>query len=379
MNHRRRRQTRKGNVVVLAAFLMVGMMGFLAFAIDLGVVCVARDELQRTADASAIAATWELIDEEALSGYGNPLLTSNARARADEYAAMNAVLMSYPQLADDDVQVGYLADPTDPNGQMDTTGLYPPNAVRVTVRRTATQNGTVPLLFGRAMGMAETSVSANATAAMYTSFKGFQTPSNGSNLGILPFALDWQSWNDLVENNVGTDNWTWDADDGVVRSGPDGIKECNLYPQGTGSPGNRGTVDIGSSNNSTADIARQIKDGVSPADLNYHGGKLELDESGQLTLNGDTGISAGIKDELASVMGEPRIIPVFTQVQGPGNNAMYTITMFAGVRIMEVQLTGKNTSKKVLIQPATVVTLGGIPGSSSGTSDFVYSPVRLIR
>ena len=62
------------------------------------------------------------------------------------------------------------------------------------------------------------------------------------------------------------DDWTWDQDTLSVRSGPDGKYEVNLYPQGTGSPGNRGTVDIGSSNNSTADIARQILYGVTPAD-----------------------------------------------------------------------------------------------------------------
>ena len=97
------------------------------------------------------------------------------------------------------------------------------------------------------------------------------------------------------------------------------MKEINLYPSGNGPPGNRGTVDIGSNNNSTADLSRQILNGVTKSDLAYHGGKLEFNEDGELFLNGDTGISAGIKDELAAVIGQPKIIPIFSNVSGPGN------------------------------------------------------------
>jgi hypothetical protein len=174
------------------------------------------------------------------------------------------------------------------------------------------------------------------------------------------------------------DNWTWDAECQVVRPWSDGIREVNLFPQGTGSPGNRGTVDIGSSNNSTNDIARQIVDGVSDTDLEYHGGELKLDEYGELLLNGDTGISAGVKDELASIIGQPRVVPVFQQVEGPGNNAMYTIVKFVGIRILEVKLTGKMSSKRVIVQPAAVVTQSVIASETEGTSQLVYSPVHLV-
>jgi hypothetical protein len=82
-----------------------------------------------------------------------------------------------------------------------------------------------------------------------------------------------------------------------------------------------GTVDIGGANNSTADIARQIVYGISPQDFEALGHPLTLNNDGNLFLNGDTGISAGVKDELASIIGQPRIIPIFQQVHGPGNNA----------------------------------------------------------
>ena len=51
---------------------------------------------------------------------------------------------------------------------------------------------------------------------------------------------------------------------------------------------------------------------------------------GKLYLNGDTGISAGVKDELASIKGQPRIIPIFSTVSGNGNNAQLHDRQVAG-------------------------------------------------
>ena len=94
-------------------------------------------------------------------------------------------------------------------------------------------------------------------------------------------------------------------------------------------------------------------------------------------MNGDTGISAGVKDELESIKGKPRIVPIFSQVTGPGNNAMYTIIHFAGVRIMEVKLTGKQSGKRVMAQPANVIARGGIPSPESGTKVMLIIPLDI--
>ncbi len=372
------RRKRKGNILVLSAVLMVMIMAMLAFAVDLGYLYVAREEMQRSADSAALAAAWDLVDHGALTGDSNVyVMEESARSRAVQYASLNQVLRQSPGLASEDVVVGFLPDPSDPTTSIDQSGTNTPNTVWVRVRRTEDQNGRIPFFMARVLGIDSMNAEVEATAALMNSFKGFQTPSSG-NLSMLPFALDQDTWNDLL-GGVGTDDWKWDAELGEVRPGPDGILELNLFPQGTGSPGNRGTIDIGSSNNSTADIARQIVEGVSPADLEHHGGKLEFDDNGELPLNGDTGISAGVKDELESIKGLPRIIPIFSEVSGPGNNAMYTIVQFAGIRIMEVKLTGKQSGKRVMVQPANIVARGGIPSPTSGTTPFVYSPVWLVR
>ena len=378
--NKHKRKDRRGNVLVLTAFLMIIMVGMLAFTLDLGYVYVSQSQLQRSADSAALAAALELIDNDALAGNGTwDVSEASVRAKAEEYAGYNYVLAENPDLSEDDVTVGYIENPFDPNWQMQTQNINMLNAVTVRVRRQANQNGEVPLFFARLLGHDKVSLQASATAALLVNIKGLGTPGDGTNQGILPFALDEDTWNDMLAGG-GDDEWTWDEETQEITAGGDGVREVNLYPQGTGAPGNRGTVDIGSNNNSTADIARQITDGATPDDLAHHGGAISLDENGELFLNGDTGISAGVKDELESIKGEPRIIPIFREVTGPGNNATYKIVGFAGIRILDVKLTGKMSSKRVTIQPANSIMRGAVPADDTAqTSYFVYSPVWLVN
>ena len=66
-------------------------------------------------------------------------------------------------------------------------------------------------------------------------------------------------------------------------------------------------------------------------------------------------------------------------MSGNGNNSIYTVTGFVGVRIMYVKLTGSMSSKKVVIQPAVVVDDAILPAPSTGGSYYVYSPVSIVR
>jgi hypothetical protein len=380
------RERRKGTVSVLAAVMMVMFLVIVAFALDLGYIMLVDAELQRTADSAAMAGCWELIDDEmASSGIDLSDEIVLARTQAVGFAALNKVTALAPVVdrndangAEGDVLLGYLSDPSDPNCEMAFGDSDRFNAVRVRVHKSTTQNGEVPYFFARVLGLQSEALQAEATAVLLNNVGAFTAPPEGKRLDILPFALDEDTWNGLLAGG-GSDTWRWNSATGTVVSGSDGIREVNLFPQGTGSPGNRGTVDIGGCNNSTADIARQIVDGISADDLDHHGGSLEFNDDGELFLNGDTGISAGVKDELASIKGEPRIIPIFSAVMGPGNNAEYTIVKFVGVRIMEVKLTGSMSSKRVIIQPANVMIWGGKATGATTTTEYVYSPVWLLH
>ena len=115
--------------------------------------------------AAAAPAYWELIDAESLSqGTSYSYSEEQVEAKASEYAALNPVLTHSPSLASQDIQIGFLSDPFDPN----STLIPGPNANAVSVRvhRDTIQNGNVSLFFGRLLGTNEAAVEAEVVEAL---------------------------------------------------------------------------------------------------------------------------------------------------------------------------------------------------------------------
>ena len=380
---------RRGSIMVMSAVVMVAVMGFAAFTADVGYLALAKTQMQSAADSAALGAAAELY-----YGFGLGATQSVSQiVAAGDQAAIS--LAAAHRVAD---QPTALVNPTRDirygrytrnlvTGQAEEAwGVAPYNAVEVTVRRDQPQpagvsspDGRLPLFFAPVLGIDQADLSVTAVAALLPGV-GFRVHAGSSQCAmLLPFALDAPTWSALL-NGTGTDQFTYNASSGNISAGADGIKEVNLYPYGNGSlpSGNRGTVDLGSDNNSTSDLARQILYGLNAVDLSYFGGEIRTDR-GPLYLKGDTGISAGIKDELERIKGQPRAIPIFTAVSGPGNNATYTVTKFVGIRIMYVKLTGSPSSKQVIIQPAPFVDSTVIRGNAELQADSILTPARLLQ
>ncbi|UCG31553.1 MAG: hypothetical protein JSU68_07785 [Phycisphaerales bacterium] len=385
---------RRGAIVVYVAASGVVLMGFAALAVDAGRLYLGKTELQVAADAAALAGANELLNERRLHGDGE-LLTSFqlARQQAGAVAGSNPVLGIGPQIdynpdngADGDLVIGYLSTMYNTGEAISFSDVTEFNAVKVRVRRDATHNGPVGLMFARVLGIETADLVAEATAAFHHGIIGFRAPSETGTVGLMPMALRESFWDLLMgtvagENANYQDNYAYDPLTGQVTPGQDGLPELNLYP-GVGEeqlpPGNFGTVDIGGDNNATSDIERQLLEGVSADDLSYHGGELSLAD-GPFILNGDTGLSSGLKDELDAIIGQPRTIPLFSEVSGPGDNSVFTIVKFAGVRVMDAKLTGAMKFKCVLLQPAIAMDDGAIFGGDGTTSEHVYHPPVLVR
>ena len=374
--HRHRaEQSRHGAILILAAAVLVVVLGLVAFAVDLGYIALAKAQLQAAADAAALGATLEcnLMANQSLvdSAVKQGAVDVAALHRAGGY---DAVLLD-PAV---DVQVGQASwNPT--NRVFATqfgTELRPYNLVKVTARlkqfgvssngSTTIKDRRVPLFFARVFGRDYAEIEVSATAAVLPG-AGFRVEAGtAKTANILPFALDLPTWLDLM-NGIGPDVYTVNEQTGQISPGKDGIPEANLYPKGSRllPPGNRGTVDLGGSNNSTNDVKRQILDGLNANDLSHFANNELRPDLGPLAINGDTGISSGFKAELAAIKGQPRAIPLFTQVQNPGNNAVFTIVKFVGIRIVDVKLTGSETTKYVTIQPSYFSDSTVIPGDGS--------------
>jgi Flp pilus assembly protein TadG len=378
---------RHGNVLVLTAFLMIVMVAFLALGIDIGYLQNARVELQASADAAAMAATWELVDDGSLAGLAD--LSDDILAARDiaiEFAGLNKVCSLAPSVDlnaanahSGDIVVGYLASGAAPDAPLDTSDPNKFNAVQIRVRRTSDQNGKVPMFFARALGLDSVAAEATATAMLQRNICGFRTPAEGDPLAVLPFAMDKQAWDNLVNNGAGADEWHWDGTGKQVTPYCDGIKEINLYPEGVGLQAARGAVEIGASGSNAADLGRRIAEGISRNDVLDLGTALELDSSGRLYLNGTSGISESVNAELASLVGKTRIIPVFDAAGSVGDSVTYTVVQWAGVRVMDVDVSSTSSNKRVIVQPANVVTRYAKSKEGTQSSWFVYSPAWLVR
>jgi hypothetical protein len=383
---------RRGAAVAMVAVSGTVILGFAALAVDVSMLYRARAEAQRAADAGALAGAWNLIGDERFKGSTAMYTLLNAsRQNASSISGMNRIYSLNPVVdlnqanaEGGDIVLGRLDTPSNRSEPLKTNvEAMRWNTTRVLVHRDATRNGPIPLFFAQLFGLGTKNISASAMACAEDAIVGFKNPGTNCTLEILPFTVQVDSWNNLINGVVTNgDEYTYNKTTGAVLEGPDSIKELNIYPGAGGAqlpPGNFGTVDIGSSNNSTSDISRQIRYGISASDLAYFGGELKFDANGKLYLNGDTGLSAAVKDDLTAIIGQPRILPLFSTVSGPGNNATYTIVAWAGVRIVHVKLTGAMNSKAVIVQPACVTQSGAIVKETASSSYGVFRPPTLVR
>ena len=85
MKHKRQslRKSRRGTIAVLAAIFSIVLVGMIAFCVDIGYVLSAKEELQRSADATALATCWEFgqkLSQGQTSTNATSLSTSHSRS-----------------------------------------------------------------------------------------------------------------------------------------------------------------------------------------------------------------------------------------------------------------------------------------------------------
>lgn len=394
---------RRAAAIAMVAVCGTVIVGMAALAIDMGMLYSARTEAQRAADAGALAGARQLINDNRLKGTsGMTTVIHTARSNASSIASQNKVFNANPVVDQGgDVTVGRLNNPYDHTEVISSSGsLTDYNSVKVLIHRDETRNGPIPLIFAQIFGVSSKNLSASAVAIAEDAIVGFRRQGNGPNPQVLPIAVDVSTWQALLAGTLryqlsNGDAFSVDPSTNTVISGGDGIPELNIFPGGAGNqggagngggslqltPGNWGTLNIPTGNNSTQHLGEQIRFGLSQADLaGYPNGEFKLNSDGTLLVSGDPGMSNGIKDDLTAIIGQARTIPLYSTVQGNGNNTTYTLVGFAGARIVGVNLTGSPGSRYVLAQPATVIDRAAVSSPTvSGTSYYVYRPPMLVR
>ncbi len=144
----------RGSALLLAAVSMVVLLALAALGIDLATMYVTRNEAQRAADASALAAAKQFVS----SGYTSGLITEDAVktlavAQAKAVGSENRVAGQAASIQDADVTFDF-SQQGDPR-------------VSVRVVRSKARSNAVPTFFAKALGVISADIAASATAEAY--------------------------------------------------------------------------------------------------------------------------------------------------------------------------------------------------------------------
>ena len=138
-----------GSTALIVALSSFVLLGFGAFAVDLGVIYTKRSQMQKTADIAALAGAQALINSS-----GN---TDTARAAAVAAARANLAQGDVPASAVKDGDITFGSNPS-----INTSFLM--NRIDVHVQRTAQAGNPVSLLLANMFGKNYTSVTVAARA-----------------------------------------------------------------------------------------------------------------------------------------------------------------------------------------------------------------------
>lgn len=386
--------SRKGAVAVFVAVLMVVLLGCAALAVDMGYLYVARTELQRAADSGALAGV-QGLGRSAENPFDEFIHIWNVYNQAEAAAEANTcagVAVSIEKMTD--VQIGYLSDPRDLDGQLQTVPLDQCNAVKVTARRTASSpGGALGLFFGPILGISYSDVSATAIAVIDDRFYAYSPVSVGG-VGAVPFAVDEQEWLDRVVNGNGDDEYGYDPQSGNILSTQDGVPEIKLFPDkvmdkakgknNNDGAGNFGILHIGSGSLGVPTLREQIRNGISQEDFVDVTGEPMIDfydhDSGvEVThdIQGDPGVKAGLKDAMEEKLSQKVGFFIYRSVTGTGSNTTFEIVGMRFGRVMEVTLTGGD--KAVIIQPVPHYGPDVLTSPNAPSTDRLMGSLELVR
>ena len=193
---RGRRDSERGAVLLHVAIGILVMIGLLTFVADWGVLWVARNQAQNSADAGALAGAVAMAFD--VNGWTDRTENGPARQAARRLALDNEVFGISPDvvMASDVFFTDQPADmcPPDANG---LTGC-----IRVNVYRNQNRSNALPSIFGQAFGLTGQGVRATATARVAIA--------DASDC-MKPWAIP-DKWLDRYDITplIDTDNWTED-------------------------------------------------------------------------------------------------------------------------------------------------------------------------
>ena len=432
-----RRPAKAGLALLLALPVMLLAMSLAFYAAEL---VETRTQLRNATDAAALAAAQTLVDDRLLLSIPTlmPSLLTRARENAQEYAQLNLVfgqgLQLDPNLSnqpDGDIVFGTLAWPRSKTFLL--PNLSKPadpewlaiNTVRVTGHRNRQRGNPMLLHKGPLLSLAPDDAAAVSTATLDRDIIGFR-PLGWQPMPLAPIALFSDprgqlrhSWEFQVEKKRGADAWriVRQGRHPQIAGGGDGLHEMETF-LGSGTMRDRHRVggddlnrllrqgqfsccllhlnngNTGGSGSELAYLARQLIDGISPADLPpAWGGQLMLNANNQLLV---VGTPWGPKSESSEatllqsalntlqLTAEMRLWPLFSSFDP--STGLPVLSGFVAARVVQVPAISKKgrgitfSVQPCMMSTATAVTNARRRGIGSARLPNPYiCKVRLVE
>lgn len=384
-----RSDKRRAVTAALVIITLPVLIAFAALTIDVGALYNTRADLQRAADAAALAGVSALTSDTMMQyrTTSNEALyydvTSSATGEVDYFSAQNPSLGSNTTYIESgDIASGWLdlTSSTSPLQVAPPPGAFP-NALQVVARRTTGGlNGPLDYFFSAIFGNSTGDVSATAVAVFDDRVIGFD-PDSGPGY-LLPFTMSKNIYQAGLAG--GSDVYQYDSGTDSVSSGSDGVGEINLYPYNL-VPGNFGLLNIGTQNQGASALGDQIEGGVTDADLQAEIGTDDLtffDSGGNpvtYDITGNPGLTVSLRTNIDARVGDVVAFLLHTQVVDQGSNSVYTIEGIRFGRVMDIQLTGPPSGIGLWIQPTTYAGSGVIVGPEGLSSGGMAGRLVLAR
>ncbi len=389
---------RRGTIIVLTMVMLLVILGFAGLTIDIGHACALKTNMQKAADAAALAGVAVMLNDDDLKDHYDPEadvlndihnsaeITARVQAMASTYTTHND--RGKPlEICSGDLIIGHISNPDDMTQSIDPSGSV--NAVEVTLRRSEQCNGEMPTILGRLFGLDTMDLQVSAMAYREDNYAGFSPPEGTSPL--LPFTVHVDYYEEQLLS--GPDDWHWSDLPRGPALGADSISEVWIYPKKAKSTdgiedeggGNFGTLAIGDVGLGSSALGAQIEAGVSDEDLMNELGTDVLtftDDNGDAQsypIGGNPGISAGISESIESRVGDVVAFFVHDDIVASGSNGTYNIVDIRYGILMEVTLNGNPNDKRIVIQPTVYNGPGIVFDDDAPSTGGLVSRVKLIR
>ena len=163
-----RRNSRAGQTLITVALALVAILGFVGLAVDVGLMMLARNEVQNAADAAALSGASEFY--KFTTPPAGPVATPNwARAQDSAAKAVTRNKVMNTALVTGTYQTGYWNLTGTPSGMQSTTKnpllATDRPAIKVTIVKAAGSNGgPISLFLAPLVGVSNMNIKASAVA-----------------------------------------------------------------------------------------------------------------------------------------------------------------------------------------------------------------------